>query len=374
MFNRKFVSSLILILSVSISFGFFIYFFSQNEKQVVADNLEFNEQEATIRAIKKVSPAVVNIVVSETRDVVSVDLNTGESEIKKENSVIGNGTGFIFSSDGYIMTNKHVIETASNKKAEYKVVLNNNKEYLAQFVSKDFMSDLAVLKIFEKDLPFVELGDSDKLEIGSTVVAIGNVLGKYQNSATKGIVSGLKRDLNIYGGAGKSENLEDVIQTDAEINYGNSGGPLVNLNGQVVGINVAIDSAGTSVGFAIPVNDIKSAIRTVIEYGRIIRPMLGVRYIMLTPDLAAENNLSRQDGAWIVPQTEDLLSIVAGSPAEAAGFLPGDIIFEINGIKLNEDTTLSSVIQKYRAGARIGLKVQRGSKIFIRIVVLQEMK
>ncbi|MBI4779427.1 trypsin-like peptidase domain-containing protein [Candidatus Falkowbacteria bacterium] len=232
-----------------------------------------------------------------------------------------------------------------------------------------------MLKIFDKNLPYVGLGDSDKLQIGSTAIAIGNALGRYQNSATKGIVSGLGRSIEASDQTGaNAESLDNVIQTDAEINLGNSGGPLVDLNGNVIGINVAIDQAGSSIGFAIPINDAKPVIKSVREIGRIVRPRLGLRYVMLTPEIAQANKLTRSSGAWISASQGGTASILPDSPAAKAGLKEGDIITEINAIKLQDRVTLLSIIQKYKPGDKIGLRVFRDGKFLVLIATLDEFK
>ena len=340
-----------------------------------ADNLRLDEQEATVRAIKKVSPAVVNIVVLENTENITANLDSGLSVSSMDKVERAIGTGFIISSDGLIITNKHVINSAADdKQAEYKIKLASGKRYFAQLIGRDPINDLAILKIFDKNLPFVELGDSDKLTQGLSVMAIGNALGQYQNSVTKGIVSALARDIVASDTVGKSESLGNVIQTDAEINIGNSGGPLIDLAGKVIGINVATDAGGKSIGFAIPINDAKPVIKSVREIGRIIRPRLGIRYLTITPELAADNKLSVTAGAWVPGNDNDQSAVLAGSPAAKAGVKGGDIIVEIDGIKLNEKNTLLSVIQRYRPGQKIGLKIRRGAAIIIKIVELDEFK
>ena len=340
-----------------------------------ADNLRLDEQEATVRAIKKVSPAVVNIVVLENTENITANLDSGLSVSSMDKVERAIGTGFIISSDGLIITNKHVINSAADdKQAEYKIKLASGKRYFAQLIGRDPINDLAILKIFDKNLPFVELGDSDKLTQGLSVMAIGNALGQYQNSVTKGIVSALAHDIVASDTVGKSESLGNVIQTDAEINIGNSGGPLIDLAGKVIGINVATDAGGKSIGFAIPINDAKPVIKSVREIGRIIRPRLGIRYLTITPELAADNKLSVTAGAWVPGNDNDQSAVLAGSPAAKAGVKGGDIIVEIDGIKLNEKNTLLSVIQRYRPGQKIGLKIRRGAAIIIKIVELDEFK
>lgn len=344
-----------------------------NIKNVIAEQLQFDEQSATITAIKKVTPAVVSISVIDDATYTQIDLGTGQTSKVTSKQVKGNGTGFIISADGYILTNKHVIEVGSSN-ASYKIILNSGKQYYAQLIGKDPLNDLAVLKIFDKNLPYVELGDSDKLEMGHTVIAIGNVLGQLSNSATKGIVSGLARSLTASNSLGNAEALNNVIQTDAQINPGNSGGPLVNLDGKVVGINVATESSGASIGFAIPINDAKPVIDSIKTIGRIVRVRLGVRYVMITPAIAIENKLNSQNGAWITSMGTEEPAVVADSPAAVVGLQENDIITEVNGIKIDGRTSLLSVVQKYKPGNKIAIKFLRGDKALTKEAILTEFK
>ena len=358
-----------------LSGGMLFNFFQPNIRGLVADTLRLDDQEATIRAINKVIPAVVNIIVLDQQTTTIINLTTGEQTQKTEIVRKGSGTGFLISADGLTLTNKHVVGAANEKTGQYKILLNSGKQYYAQLIGKDPINDLAVLKIFDKNLPYVQLGDSDQLSIGTTVIAIGNALGRYQNSATKGIVSGVGRNIEASDQSGNiSEILDNVIQTDAEINPGNSGGPLVDLVGNIVGINVAIDQSGSAIGFAIPINDAKPVVKSVREIGRIVRPRLGVRYHMLTPELAQQLKLAKDSGAWISVNQDGTPSVLAGSPADKAGLKPGDIVTEINGIKLQGKATLISVIQKFKPGDRIGLKVFRDGKFINLIAVLDEFR
>ena len=352
----------------------------QTTNSVIAEDLRLDDQEATIRAIQKVMPAVVSIIVYDYEEYITIDLKTGSRSVKKERAQKGSGTGFLISSDGLILTNKHVVSAGKEKTAEYRIILNfdpsgfgqASKQYYAQLIGKDPLKDLAVLKIFDKDLPYVKLSNSDNLQVGTTVIAIGNALGRYQNSATKGIVSGLARSIVASDHAGNAEALDNVIQTDAEINLGNSGGPLINLAGEVVGINAAIDQQGSAIGFAIPINDAMPVIKSVREIGRIVRPRLGVLYLMITPELAHDMELSKDSGALILRGEDGNAAILPDSPADKDGLAEGDIIFEINAIKIKGRNTLFSVIQKYKPRDRIGLKIQRGDKVIIRVVELDE--
>lgn len=325
-----------------------------------ADTLRLDDQEATIRSINKAIPGVVSISVFQTID---------QQKIK-----LGAGSGFLISSDGLILTNKHVAEVGAENVSEYKITLHSGKQYYAQLIGKDPVDDLAILKIFDSKLPYLELGDSNKLTTGTTVIAIGNALGRYDNSATKGIVSGLGRNLVAASNDGNSENLQNVIQTDAQINFGNSGGPLINLNGEVIGINVAKDEGGESIGFAIPINEAKPVINSARSSGRIIRARLGVRYIMITPEIAEEEKLPRSTGAWLDAGDSNEEVIIKDSPAYIAGLQPGDIIFEIDGKKIDERLPLQSYISQFGPGKKLGFKIQRGAQVFTKIMTLDELK
>lgn len=353
--------------------GMIIY--SKNiSRPIIADNLKLDDQEATIRSIKKASPAVVSIDVYEPQAIAYLNLSNGEPSNKIEKKKTGSGTGFLISSDGLIITNKHVIAVSNENTADYRITLNNGKKYYAQLIGKDPLNDLAILKIFDKNLPFAEFADSDKIQPGLTVIAIGNALGLYQNSVTKGIVSGLNRDIIASDQVGNAENLGNVIQTDAEINPGNSGGPLADLNGKVIGVNVAIDTTGSSIGFAIPINDALPVIKSAKENGRIIRPRLGIRYTMITSDLAAEKKLTSDKGAWINGGDSKLPAITPDSPAAKAGLKDNDIILEVDGIKLDGKNTLIAISQKRKPGDKLKFKILRGNKISELFVQLDEFK
>lgn len=330
-----------------------------------------SQENAVINVVNKVSPSVVSIVIE--KDISQNRLNDPFSDFFNDwpffyqapsqqpestgpnYQKVGGGSGFIISANGYILTNKHVV---SDVDAKYKVVLNDGREFEASVVGTDLFNDIGALKIEASDLPVVELGNSDDLVIGQSVVAIGNALAEFSNTVTTGVVSGISRTIVASDGSGSSEELEDVIQTDAAINPGNSGGPLLNLSGQVIGINTAISREGQLIGFAIPINSAKSVIDSVIKNGEIVRPYLGVRYMMLNKDIAQKNNLEITEGALIVrgdDRTE--LAVVPGSPADKAGLRENDIVLEINGAKLNQDLMLAEAIAQYSPGDKIKLKV-----------------
>jgi serine protease Do len=281
---------------------------------------------------------------------------------------IGGGSGFIISEDGLVLTNKHVV---LDIEAEYTVLTNDGQKYPAKVLAKDPSQDLAILKIEKEKVinqqgglqagtfPVVKLGDSDKLEIGQTVVAIGNALGEFRNTVSVGVVSGLGRTITASGNGNFVETLQDVIQTDAAINKGNSGGPLLNLRGEVIGINTATVSGAQSIGFAIPVNVAKKDIRQVKAVGKITYPFLGVRYVLINEKIQSENKLAVNYGAWVVRSSDKPgeTAIFPDSPADKAGLKEGDIILEFNNEKITIENTLAKIISKYSPGEAVSLKI-----------------
>ncbi|MDP2684660.1 MAG: trypsin-like peptidase domain-containing protein [bacterium] len=328
------------------------------------------EESGTIDAVETVSPSVVNIII--TRDLSESSDSSGSNvfpfgdlfefnlpfnfEQPQGEQQLGAGTGFIITNNGLILTNKHVVDTQN---AKFTVVLNNDEQYEATVVDTDPFNGIALIRIEATDLPVVEFGDSDSLLLGQSVIAIGNTLGQYSNTVTKGIVSGLSRTVTAGDGNGQSETLEDIIQTDAAINFGNSGGPLINIDGQVIGVNTAISVEGQLVGFAIPINQVKKAVESVIAEGKIIRPYLGVRYILLNADIAKKNNLDIDYGALIVRGSDETeLAIIPGSPADKAGLVENDIILKVNDQIIDTDHSLARQLQKYNPGDSVTLVIQ----------------
>ncbi|MEI8143042.1 MAG: trypsin-like peptidase domain-containing protein [Candidatus Berkelbacteria bacterium] len=310
------------------------------------EKIVVEESNAIIDTTNKISPSVVSILLkSQSTDIFGQTVQS-----------TGAGTGFIITSDGLILTNKHV---AADLTAAYTVVTSDGKTYDAKVQSQDTFSDLAVLKIDARNLPVVELGDSDQLKVGQWVIAVGNALGQFQNTVTAGVVSAKNRSITASDSAGSSsEALTNLLQTDAAINPGNSGGPLVNLAGQVVGINTATASGAQGIGFAIPINDAKKAIDSIRTSGRIIRPYLGVRYVELSKVISDKYGLPVSAGAWVKNgSTVFEAAVVPGSPADKAGIVENDIVTEINGTKIDENNSLISLVQKYNVGDEITLKV-----------------
>lgn len=334
--------------------------------QTVGAVSAFTEEQATISIIKALIPSTVSIVQYQEMD----NLNLSNGEVVKKKTEVGEGTGFIVSADGLIVTNRHVVTVGTG---DLKVFLADGRSYSAEVAAIDPIDDLALLKIVASKLPTVKLGDSDKIQIGATAIAIGNALGRYQNSATKGIISGLQRSLSASDSAGTRELLEDVIQTDAAINLGNSGGPLVNLRGEVMGINVAIETGAQSIGFAIPINSVKRIVESYKKFGKIRRAFLGVRYEMIDAGLKEEYGLDQNDGAFILANPQATTSaVVSGSAAEAAGLLEGDIILSVNNIQLNKTKSLRRALMDFWPGQKVTLKVNRNDQTFTQAVTLGE--
>lgn len=342
------ITSLVLIFFLSsAAFGFSLYNFLREETPVTFNYSDGNGNSASFvegsiaEVSNRLAPAVVSIIT------------------EGRNLSASAGTGMIITSDGYILTNKHVIDDARS----ITVILDNNDTYEnAKLVGTDPVSDIAILKISAENLPTVTLGDSKSLIIGQQVIAIGNALGQYQNTITSGIVSGLGRSLTAYSSDyAFSEQLSDMIQTDAAINAGNSGGPLVNAAGEVIGINTAVSTEGSNLGFAIPISSVKGLLKSVIEQGIVARSYAGVRYINITPDIAIEYDLPVQNGAYLFTDSSEP-AVITGSPANAAGLEAGDIITKVNGISIGRAGSFSSLLGEYAPGDTVQLEVLRGGE------------
>ena len=325
------------------------------------EKIKLEESSAITDTVKKVSPAVVSISVSSNYTDLFGRTYTAE----------GGGTGFIITSDGLIATNKHVV---SDDNAEYTVFTADGKDYKAKIVAKDSANDLAVIKIEATGLPTVELGNSGDISIGQWVIAVGNALGEFQNSVTVGVISAKDRHITASGG-GQAEKLEGLLQTDTAINSGNSGGPLLNLAGQVIGINTAVAGEAQNIGFAIPIDAVKKAIDSIKKTGEIKRPMLGIRYVAITKEIAKLNKLDVNYGAWVLRgESRSEAAVIPSSPADKAGLEENDIILEINGQKINENNSLSKIISDYDINDTITLKVLHDGKEKEVKVKLEEMK
>jgi S1-C subfamily serine protease len=330
---------------------------------------------------KKVCPAVITIVAS--RDLPEIEEYCflpfkGEKiafpkKIKGNfKTKIGGGSGFIISKDGYVLTCNHVVE---DKEADFTVIIDPDHKYQARVLDKDPLNDMAILKIQGNNFPFLKLGNSDKLELGEEVLAVGNPLGEFEDTISFGIISGLSRKINACSNFNSNITpLRGLIQTDAAINPGNSGGPLVNMKGEVIGINTAMIMGAENIGFALPINYIKDDLKEVKKQGKIKRPYLGVKYIILNPEIAKINKISVNYGALIVREMFGESAIAKGSSAEETGLKEYDIILEINKEKITQDNPLADVVSKCGIGDSIILKVLREGKEIELEAFLKEKK
>jgi serine protease Do len=366
-------------------FGYFAKEYLQEMQNQNATNKNsittptFSQDSFVIDAVKKTNPAVVSIIISQEvpkyencinpdqqqqnpfGDLFpgfNFDFNIPQYQLCQngtEKKEVGGGSGFFVSGDGLIVTNKHVVDQPN---AEYTVFTNDGKKHTAKVVARDSVLDIALIKIEGSDFPYLSLGDSDTLEVGQSVIAIGNALGEYRNTVSVGVVSGLARSITAGDASGNSEVLDHVIQTDAAINPGNSGGPLLDLSGEVIGVNVAVAEGGQNIGFALPINSVKGSIESVEQTGKIVRPYLGIRYVAINAEMKDANNLPVDYGVLVkAGATASELAVIPGSPADKAGIVENDIILEVDGVKLDDKANLASIIREKKIGQVINLKI-----------------
>ncbi len=336
------------------------------------------EESVVIDVVKKVGPSVVTVS-EELPDQASSPFDSGPFSIftmpdqQQQQPPQGPqniGSGFIVSSDGFIVTNKHVV---SDVGAKYQVVTSSDKKYTVQKIYRDQLNDVAILKIDpteNKDvsLTLITLGDSSHLQVGQFVIAIGTALGEFKNTVTTGVISGLGRGITAGSDyQGLAEQLDNVIQTDAAINPGNSGGPLLNSSGQVIAVNTAVAQNGQNIGFAIPINVIRDSLKNFNDTGQFNRPYLGVAYKMVSRDLSVINNIP--EGAYVQ-------EVIQGSAADKAGIVKGDIIISVDGQKISEETSdLASIIGKKKVNDTITITVfrkdskQSGKSVDLRVTL-----
>lgn len=330
-----------------------------------------HDQDYIVRTVKRVTPAVVSLVIAKRLEPTALpspfgplaDLGELFSIPRDEQGrvKVGGGSGFVVSPEGIILTNRHVV---ADPTATYTAVLPDDTQLTATILARDPINDVAILKVqAPHPLPAIPLGDSRAIELGQTVITVGNALGLFQNTVSTGVVSGLSRFISAAAEFGGPTNeLRGLIQTDAAINPGNSGGPLVTLDGEAVGINTAIVFGAQNIGFAIPVNHAKRDLEDLRRHGRIRQPSLGIRYVVITKPLQRARTLPVDYGAWIVGEgTPWDHAVIPNGPADVAGLKEHDIVLECDGKRIDETHPLIDHIQERAVGSRVQLKVLRGA-------------
>jgi serine protease Do len=338
-----------------------------------------------VEIAKKVCPAVITIIAS--KDLPKIEEFyflpfKGEKvafpkklNFEKQKTKIGGGSAFVVSEDGYVLTCNHVVE---DDDAEYTVIFDPDHKYPAKVLSRDPLTDTAIIKIKDKKkFPFLKLANSDKVDLGESVIAVGNPLGEFEDTLSSGIVSGLSRKITAHNGNEmdpKMTSLRGLIQTDAAINPGNSGGPLVNMKGEVIGINTAMVMGAQNIGFALPINSIKEDLQEIRREGRIKRPYLGVKYVILNEQIAKSNKIDCYFGALIVREMFGEPAVANGSSADKAGIKEYDIILEVNGEQITQDNSLNDVLSCCSIGESIEIIISREGKEIKKEILLKERK
>jgi S1-C subfamily serine protease len=360
----KFLTGFLLLL-ISLTAGFAGGYYANHnttstpKSQQASQQIVDSESQLISKIAKDVGPSVVSVNV--TSQAVQSTL-FGPRAVTEKSA----GTGIILTSDGVIVTNRHVVPKGTE---EVSITLSDGTELtgvsvIGRTADTDPL-DVAFLKVKDKkgkELKPAKLGDSSKMEVGYKVVAIGNALGQFQNTVTAGVLSGYGRSVDASGEGGDgSETLQNLFQTDASINPGNSGGPMVNTEGEVVGINTAVAGNAENIGFAIPINDAQGLIKSVLKTGKIERPYLGVRYVTLTDDYAYQFNLNTKRGAYLAPDRGQA-AVIPGSPAEKAGLKEKDIITKVNNDSIDEKHSLISLLGQGAVGDKVTLTVVRDNK------------
>ena len=345
-------------------------------------------EEQIVHAVKKVMPAVVSITAAKDLAVfqqaarqlaplgypIPEELLRPGSQQNAEGILpttedgkirLGGGSGFIVDKSGIILTNRHVV---IDPEADYTIVTHDEKTYPVRIVARDLIHDIAILKVDAKehalDLPIVSLSNEENLDLGQTVIAIGNALGEFKNTVSTGVISGLSRFISaVTDMSGHQERLRGLIQTDAAINPGNSGGPLIDSKGEVIGVNVAIVFGAQNIGFAVPIKKARRDLDDIKQFNRIRRPFLGVRYVLINKALAERFKLPQEHGALVLKEAiPGDHAVIPGSPADKSGIQEGDIIMTCNGHPVNEHESLEDMLEAFTVGETITLDVLRDGK------------
>lgn len=349
----------------------------------------WNTSGKVVRVVERAMPAVVSIAVTKSAEAVTADLMKLATH-RKKGSVrvpaipadkidahgmvqIGGGSGFIVDPRGFILTNKHVIAESG---VRYSVTMSDGTTYDASVVARDPVNDIAIVKIDPRvALPVIPLGNSATLRLGETVLAFGNVLGILKNTVSKGIVSGLSRAVTAQADpAAPPQEMRGLIQTDAAINVGNSGGPLVDLRGYAVGVNAATIQGTENIGFAVPVNSAKRDLEDLRKFGRIRRPLLGLRYLTVNEDVQQKIGLPVPYGAFVTREQSFDAAVVPGTPASKAGVKEHDIVLAWNGNKITSEKSIQDYLETSNVNEEVALTVLRSGKEIVLRVTLAERK
>ena len=349
----------------------------------------WNSDKRVVRIVERVMPAVASIAITKSAEAVAADLAKltahrkgrkgrvpaiPEEKIDARGMVqIGGGSGFVVDPRGFILTNKHVIAESG---ARYSVTMSDGTAYDANVVTRDPINDIAIMKIDPRTaLPTVPLGDSSTLALGEPVLAFGNVLGILKNTVSKGIISGLSRAVTAQADPeAPPQEMRGLIQTDAAINVGNSGGPLINMKGEAVGVNAAAIQGTENIGFAVPINSAKRDLEDLKKYGRIRRPLLGLRYLTVNEDLRQKLGLSVPYGALVTREHPLDTAVVDGTPAAQAGIKEHDVVLAWNGEKITEGRSIQDYLETSNVNEIVALTVLRGTKELIVRITLAERK
>ena len=341
-----------------------------------------------IKTVKKVMPAVVSVIVTKKLEQVERELARGypsgfgdtnthvpTNKVDAHGMVqVGGGSGCIVKHNGTILTNKHVINEPF---AAYTVILNSGEKYPAEVLARDPIDDIAILKIQAKTarLPTVTLGRSDNLELGATVLAFGNALGAFKSTVSSGIISGLSRAIEARPDPeSKPYEMRGLIQTDAAINPGNSGGPLTDVFGKVIGINAAVIAGAQNIGFAIPAHAAERDLKDLKKYGKIKRPLLGLRYLTINTDIQAKLKLPASYGALVTKENPLDIAVAAGGPADKAGIQESDILLTWNKKKITEEKTIHDFLSASDVGEEVTLTLLRREREITKRVTLTERR